>query len=157
MDLIKLMDTAVEKNEIIRLLCGEKPYEIDVTEFTNDVFPTEVNYVLVNCIYNRINDVPNLESIFINCLKEMIQKDAMSLYIALLYFDACIFQEENGNATFCINKKELSEIIRTSVDYYKNTLSNQIQFPNGLIKHNPLKNIENFNKYYEKRYSFSIV
>ena len=81
----------------------------------------------------------------------------MSLYIAILYFDACIFQEENGNATFCINKKELSEIIRTSVDYYKNTLSNQIQFPNGLIKHNPLKNIENFNKYYEKRYSFSIV
>ena len=45
MDLIKLMDTAVEKNEIIRLLCGEKPYEIDVTEFTNDVFPTEVNYL----------------------------------------------------------------------------------------------------------------
>ena len=81
----------------------------------------------------------------------------MSFYIAVLYFDTCIFQEEKGNATFTINKEEFAKNIKANVDKYLNVLSNEIQFSNGMTKRYPIKTIENFNRYYEKKYSFSIL
>ena len=43
----------VIKNEnIIDVLCGKEPYEVECSRFTSDVFPTDINAVLVNYIYN---------------------------------------------------------------------------------------------------------
>ena len=43
----------VIKNEnIIDVLCGKEPYEVECSRFTSDVFTTDINAVLVNYIYN---------------------------------------------------------------------------------------------------------
>ena len=153
----KLFNDAIRNGEMEKLLCGIKPYEVEVSKFTSDVFPTDVNAVLVNCIYKSKTNVGNIECLFIECLEKMIKEEAYKLYTAILYFDACIFQEERGKATFEIKKEQLAEKIRKAVMNKKNELENTIVFDNGLSKSNALKNITNFSNYYQKRYGFSII
>jgi hypothetical protein len=153
----ELFDEAIKKDELDKLLCGIKPYEVEVSKFASDVFPTDVNAVLVNCIYKKKMSIQNIDFLFMQCLKKMIKDDACQLYIAILYFDACIFQEERGKATFKIGKEMLAENIKEAVGDKKSELESTIVFDNGLRKNNPLKNIVNFNKYYKSKYGFSIV
>lgn len=89
-----LIYEAINKDEMTELLCGIKPYEVEVPEFTSDVFPTDVNAVLVNCIYKKKTDIENIDHLFVESLEKMIGDEAYKLYTAILYFDACIFQEE---------------------------------------------------------------
>ncbi len=49
-DLIK---QAIEKKEILNLLRGDGGYEIEVSKFTSDIFPTDVNEVLVIVFINK--------------------------------------------------------------------------------------------------------
>ena len=44
-----LINTAIEKNEVLQLLRGEKEYEVIVSEFSPDIFPTDITSVLVEC------------------------------------------------------------------------------------------------------------
>lgn len=46
----ELVSTALKRKELKKLLCSEKPYEVEISKFTSDVFPTDVNAVLMNCI-----------------------------------------------------------------------------------------------------------
>ncbi len=153
----ELFNEAIRNDEMEKLLCGIKPYEVEVSKFTSDVFPTDVNAVLVNCIYKKKADVENIDYLFIECLEKMIQGEAYKLYTAILYFDACIFQEERGKATFEIKREMFVEKIKQAVMNKKNELESTIVFDNGLRKSNALKNIANFSKYYQKRYGFSII
>lgn len=152
-----LISKAIQNNEIENLLCGKKPYEVEVTRFTSDVFPTDMNSVLVNCFYKQCNNVEKINELFENSLQHMLEGNACNVYIAILYFDACIFQEEIGKATFYINKEIIGQSIKEAVDKNKDELSKWVIFENGMKKSNPLKNIENLNKYYEKKYKFSII
>ena len=153
----EMLCNAIQKNEILNLLCGKKPYEIEVSKFTSDVFPTDINAVLVNYFYKRIEDEKNIGSIFCEALIKLIDSSPMELYVAILYFDTCIYHEEKGTATFEIDKYDLSNKIKNAVDKYKDELCDKVVFYNGLSKKNPMHNINQFNKYYEKKYGISIV
>ena len=153
----ELIHTALRNNELTKLLCGIKPYEVEVPEFTSDVFPTDVNAVLVNCIYKKKPVIENIDSLFIESLEKMISGGANSLYTAILYFDACIFQEERKKATFAIEKEALAEKIKQAVMSKRGELENTIVFDNGLSKDNAMHNIARFNQYYLERYGFCIV
>ena len=151
----ELINKAINENSLKKLLCGVKPFEVETSRFTSDVFPTDINSVLVNCIYKRKSDIKEIEDLFIATLLEMINSDATQLYIAVLYFDACIFQEERGKATFSINKEFLADKFKMAIKKNQNELLGVIVFDNGLKKINPMNNIINFNKYYEKKYGIS--
>ncbi len=152
-----LIRRAIQNDEIQSLLCGGKTYELEVSKFTSEVFPTDINSVLVNCFYKQYNNIENINELFENSLKHMLEDNACNIYIAILYFDACIFQEEIKQATFFINKEALCRNIKEAVNKNKDELSQWVIFENGMKKNNPLKNIENFSKYYEKKYNFSII
>lgn len=151
-----LINEATRKDEMTKLLCGIKPYEVEVPEFTSDVFPTDVNAVLVNCIYKKKPHIENIDHLFVASLEKMIDDEAYKLYTAILYFDACVFQEERKRATFEIEKEVLAEKIKQAVMNKRSELENTIVFDNGLSKSNALKNIVRFSKYYQKRYGFCI-
>lgn len=158
MNSIKEIIRAIEDNKIIDILCGKSPYEVEVSKFTSDVFPTDINAVLVNDIYRLKPDIKQIDSIFQNALIEMISsEDPSKLYIAILYFDACIFQEERGKASFNIDRELLSKRLKEKVNKKIDNLQGDVHFYNGMIKKNALNNIINFNKYYEKKYGFSIM
>ena len=46
MDYSKLIVKAIQNNEVVNLLRGDVGYEVPVSQFTSDVFPTEINEVL---------------------------------------------------------------------------------------------------------------
>lgn len=157
MDFNNLINKAIQKNEVIKLLRGEREYEIEVSKFTSDVFPTNINRVLVNCFYNQKEKIEDIDIIFKNALIELINGSAVDVYIAILYFDVCIFQEEMNKASFILEKETLAMEIQRSLKSKQDKLLDGIEFFNGMKKQNPWKNIENFNKYYSKIYGFSIV
>lgn len=66
----------------------------------------------------------------------------------LLYFDTCIFKEESQGATFFIDKQKIARELKIAITNHRKELYFSITFDNGMIKKEPLKNIENFNKYY---------
>jgi len=150
MDYNNLIRKALEKNEILQLLRGEKGYEVLVSEFSPDIFPTDINTILINCFYKQNGKIEGINDIFVENLAKLIEGEASDLYTAILYFDACIFQEEREKATFKIKKELLADDIRKAVNKQQKQLKDSIVFPNGMIKQIPWKNIENFNKYYEK-------
>lgn len=129
-----LINKAIDEDCLEELLCGIKPFEIEVSKFTSDVFPTDINTVLVNCIYKKSKEIYNIEGMFVSCLMEMIKKEAVYIYIAILYFDACIFHEEIGTAPFYINRDLFAKKIRDAVEKKQNDLKGTIQFNNGLKK-----------------------
>lgn len=157
MDYKELINKAIEKDEVVKLLRGEGEYEVIVSEFTSDVFPTNVNTVLVNCFYKQINNIRDIEKIFNNAFNDLIKGNASDVYIAVLYFDTCIFHEERGKAGFLVDKEGVSKKLRERICKEKDKLQDSVEFANGMKKRNPWNNIMNFNKYYEKRYGISII
>lgn len=157
MDYKELVNKAIEKDEVVKLLRGEGEYEVVVSEFTSDVFPTDINSVLVNCFYKQSDDIGDIERIFNNAFNELLQGNASDVYTAVLYFDACIFQEEKGKASFLINKEKLSKKLQEKICKAENILQDSVEFDNGMKKSNPWNNIMNFNRYYEKKYGICII
>ena len=153
----ELINKAIEKNEVIQLLRGEGEYEVEVSRFTSDVFPTDINAVLVNCFYKQKENFIDIEGILYEAIKKLLEGTASDVYIAVLYFDACIFQEEKGTATFILEKNIIIKEMIKAISAQKNILQNEIVFCNGMNKQNAWKNIENFDKYYRKKYGFNII
>lgn len=157
MDYNYLINKAIRENEMIQLLRGENEYELVVSEFSPDIFPTDINMVLVNCFYKQKENIKDIDSIFCKAINKLLCGTASDVYTAILYFDTCIFQEEKNKATFLLDKESLAQVIKKAVNENKKELQDKIKFPNGMIKKNPWKNIENFNNYYCKKYGFSIL
>lgn len=153
----ELINKAIEKDEVVKLLRGEGEYEVVVSEFTSDIFPTDVNSLLVNCFYKQSNNIRDIEKIFNNAFNDLIKGNASDVYIAVLYFDACIFQEEKGKASFLIDKEGVSKKLREKICKEEDKLRDSVEFANGMKKSNPWNNIMNFNKHYEKRYGICII
>jgi len=157
MDYNELINRAIKNDEVVQLLRGEKEYEIVVSEFSPDIFPTEINSILVNCFYKQLGVIEEISKIFMTNIEKLLLGNACDVYIATLYFDACMFQEERGKATFQIEKEVLLGKIKVALNEYKVTLQDEVIFPNGMKKQNPWRNILNFNKKYLIKYGFSIV
>lgn len=157
MNFDKMISEAIEKKAVLELLRGEEGYRVEVSKFTSDVFPTDVNIVLVDCFYNQVGKIAGIDKIFIESFYRLLQGNEVDVYIALLYFDTCIFHEERGKATFKIEKELLAGKIRDAICMHKEKLQNEIVFPNGLKKRNPWNTICNFNKYYVDNYGINII
>ena len=59
----ELIDKAIKNDEVVKLLRGDRKYEVVISEFTLDVFPTDINSVLVNCFYKQIDKIKDIEII----------------------------------------------------------------------------------------------
>lgn len=157
MDYNELINRAIKNDEVVQLLRGEKEYEIVVSEFSPDIFPTEINSILVNCFYKQLRVIEEIDKILMTNMEILLLGNACDVYIAVLYFDACMFQEERGKATFEIEKELLIEKIKATIKKHKQTLQNAVIFSNGAKKLNPWRNIQNFNNIYITKYGFGII
>lgn len=155
--LTKLINTAVEKNEVLELLRGGKEYEVQGTRFVSDVFPTDIESVIKWCFYAQVGKIDKIDKIFVENICILLEGDAVDVYIALLYYDICTYYEESGCTPFLIGKEVIAGKIREVLNDKKNELQGEIIFCNKMKKINPWKNIENFNKYYIEHYGFGII
>ena len=60
-------------------------------------------------------------------------------------------------ASFNIDRELLAKRISDAVNKNRDVLEEEIVFYNGMKKKNAMRNIMNFNKYYERKYKFSIM
>ena len=157
MDYNELVEQAIKKNEVVKLLVGENGYRVEVSQFTSEVFPTDINMVLVNCFYKQKDHINNIDSIFYKAFMDLLRGSAADVYIAVLYFDACIFHEERDKATFQIEKDVLAENLKKAIKKNKKMLQGEIIFSNDIKKRDAYKIIKNFNKYYVEKYGFSLM
>lgn len=82
--------------------------------------------MLINCFYKQNGNIRDIEKIFNNALNDLIKGNASDVYIAVLYFDSCIFQEEKGKATFLIDKEDVSKNYRRRFIKRKINCENQL-------------------------------
>lgn len=157
MDYSRLIMTAIQNDEVVNLLRGDVGYEVPISQFTSDVFPTEVGMVLIRCFYKQKGIIENIEILFKKAMESLISSCARDIYIALLYFNTSIYFEEVGKATFFLDKEQIAEKLKQAIKSHEGELLDQIEFANGLIKHNPWINIERWNEKYVKKYGFSII
>ncbi len=157
MDYSKLIMTAIKNNEVVNLLRGDIGYRIPVSQFSADVLPTEVDVILVQCFYKQKGIIENIDILFKGALESLIFSCASDVYIALLYFNACVFQEEINKATFLIEKEEVANKLKQAIKTHEGELMDQVEFANGSVKLNPWIYIERWNEKYMKKYGFSII
>lgn len=157
MDYSKLIVKAIQNNEVANLLRGDTGYAIPVSQFSSDVLPTEINEVLVSCFYEQKGEIDRIETIFRNAIEILLSGGASNVYIALLYFDTCIFQEEIRKASFLIEKEAFAKKLKQANKSCESELRNQVEFANGSVKLNPWIYIEKWNEKYNIKYGFSVL
>lgn len=147
---------ALKQDQFIELLRGDYPYYYDIYANSINVLPTNVEQVVTE-IYQTFLENSIIREQFILSLEMMIDLSAADFYLALQYVDTCLFREHIGRASFAIGIERLSLKIKEGYNKFKNELSKEIIFANGLVKKNPLKNILDTNQFFLKKYGFSIL
>lgn len=146
-----------EISEAIELMKGAKKYCIEISQYTSEVLPTNINMLLVNYFYKTDGDNDKSKQLFHAAMEILLNGSAAEVYIAVLYFDACLYYEENKKATFVIDRLSLATKIQRAVNRHCEELKDGVKFCNGMVKRNPWGMIENFNKFYKSRYNLSII
>ena len=129
-----LINTAIEKNEVLTVITWRKEYEVIVSEFSPRYFSNRYHICVSRVFYKQIKKIENIEKIFTTGLEKLLLGDAGDVYIAVLYFDACIFQEERNKATFTLDRKIIAEKIRTALNEKKEQLQESVTYKNGMTK-----------------------
>lgn len=147
---------AIQAGNVAGILRGEKRYRIEPPSSVPDVFPTDVCQVLTEYFYKQ-NDIDKIQDILEGSLIELSQSSVVDLYISVLFFDAILFMQEKNIASFTIHTSTVAQAISKGVKLFQKELNNSITFPNGLVKLKPMKQLEIFNKKYQKNERFSIM
>lgn len=157
MEYEKIFIEAIDKGQIVNYLRGEWPYEIERSQYSSDVEPTDINRVIMRAVYESYKLRPEVKNIFQNALVKMLCGSVEDVYTAILYFDACLFAEKQNRAEFSLDINKLLPEIRKAIRQNKENLASEMEFPNGLVKKNAWNNIMYFNSNYIDEYGFDII
>ena len=152
----KLLLEAIQAGNVAGILRGEKRYRIEPPSSVPDVFPTDVCQVLTEYFYKQ-NDIDKIQDILEGSLIELSQSSAVDLYISVLFFDAILFMQEKNIASFTIHTSTVAQAISKGVKLFQKELKDSITFSNGLVRINPMSQLEKFNQKYQKNERFSII
>lgn len=152
----KLLLEAIQAGDVAGILRGEKRYCIEPPTSVPDVFPTDICQVLTEYFYKQ-NDIDKIQDILEDSLIELSQSSVVDLYISVLFFDAILFMQEKNIASFTLHTSTVAQAISKGVKLFQKELNDSITFPNGLVKINPMRQLEKFNQKYQKNQRFSII
>ena len=122
MEYEKIFIEAIGKGAVVNYLCGEWPYEIERSQYTSDVEPTDINRVIMQAVYESYKYKPEVKNIFESALAKMLCGSVKEVYIAILYFDACLFAEKQKRARFLLSMDKLLPKIRKAISENKHDL-----------------------------------
>ena len=152
----ELLLEAIQAGNVAEILRGGKRYRIEPPTSVPDVFPTDICQVLVEYFYKQ-NDIDEIQDLLEGSLIELSKSSAVDLYISVLFFDAILFMQERNIASFTIHTSTIAQAITKGVKLFQKELNDSITFPNGLVKINPMIQLEKFNQKYQKNQGFSII
>lgn len=138
-------------NDILKLLRGEYNPQIIHQYCCGEPLPTDTFQVLEEYIYKKSN-----KNVFQQALLELLNSSAADVYLSLVYFDDCLYFEQNGQAKFAIDKELFIPLIKNSINLHLKEMQDQIEFVDGSVN-TPIKRIERLNAWYEKEFGFNIL
>lgn len=138
-------------NDILKLLRGEYPLIISQYD-CGEPLPTATDRVLREYIYKNSN-----KNVFQQALLELLNSSAADVYLSLVYFNDCLFFEQEGQAKFAIDKELFIPLIKNSINLHLKEMQDQIEFADGTVKKQPIKRIKILNAWYEKEFGFNIL
>ena len=147
---------AIKVGEVENILRGKQKYRIEPPTFVPDVFPTDINQVLFEYFYKQ-SDIKNIRSSLENALIKLTKSSATDLYISILFFDSILFMEDKSIATFKIDTSKIAIEIVSGIKKFREELTKNITFDNGLTKKEPMNVVIRFNQRYKNKYNFSIL
>ena len=147
---------AIKVGEVEDILRGKQKYRIEPPTFVPDVFPTDINQVLFEYFYKQ-SDIKNIRSSLENALIKLTKSSATDLYISILFFDSILFMEDKSIATFKIDTSKIAIEIVSGIKKFREELTKNITFDNGLTKKEPMNVVVRFNQRYKNKYNFSIL
>lgn len=147
---------AIKVGEVEDILRGKQKYRIEPPTFVPDVFPTDINQVLFEYFYKQ-SDIKNIRSSLENALIKLTKSSATDLYISILFFDSILFMEDKSIATFKIDTSKIAIEIVSGIQNFREELTENITFDNGLTKKEPMNVVVRFNQRYKNKYNFSIL
>lgn len=147
---------AIKVGEVENILRGKQKYRIEPPTFVPDVFPTDINQVLFEYFYKQ-SDIKNIRLSLENALMKLTKSSATDLYISILFFDSILFMEDKSIATFKIDTSKIATEIVSGIKKFREELTKNITFDNGLTKKEPMNVIVRFNQRYKNKYNFSIL
>ena len=152
----KLLLEAIQAGNVAGILRGEKRYRIEPPSSVPDVFPTDICQALTEYFYKQ-NDIDEIQDLLEGSLIELSQSSAVDLYISVLFFDTILFMQEKNIASFTIHTSTVAQAISKGVKLFQKELNDSITFSNGLVRINPMSQLEKFNQKYQKNERFSIM
>ena len=147
---------AIKVGEVENILRGKQKYRIEPPTFVPDVFPTDINQVLFEYFYKQ-SDIKNIRLSLENALIKLTKSSATDLYISILFFDSILFMEDKSIATFKIDTYKIVIEIVSGIKKFREELTKNITFDNGLTKKEPMNVVVRFNQRYKNKYNFSIL
>lgn len=147
---------AIKVGEVEDILRGKQKYRIEPPTFVPDVFPTDINQVLFEYFYKQ-SDIKNTRSSLENALIKLTKSSATDLYISILFFDSILFMEDKSIVTFKIDTSKIAIEIVSGIQKFREELTGNITFYNGLTKKEPMNVVIRFNQRYKNKYNFSIL
>ena len=147
---------AIKVGEVEDILRGKQKYRIEPPTFVPDVLPTDINQVLFEYFYKQ-SDIKNIRSSLENALIKLTKSSATDLYISILFFDSILFMEDKSIATFKIDTSKIAIEIVSGIKKFREELTKNITFDNGLTKKEPMNVVVRFNQRYKNKYNFSIL
>lgn len=141
-------------DSVVNLLKGVFPIMISQYDYSEPL-PTATDKVMTKYIY--VSPAKNRKNIFQQALTILLNGSAADVFLAVEYFDCCLYFESKGDASFNIDKDTFVPLIKQSIRKHMRELNKEITFVDGTVNKYPMERINILNKSIISRYGFSIV
>lgn len=145
MDILAMLQTALEKDEFIHFLRGNKGYMIEWSQYAPDVELTNVDKVLARGIYKMYKVDPSIKDIYEKSLEKMLDMTDFDVYMVVSYMMSQLFNEKNGMSPFMIERENIIQKMREELNKRKNSITEGIVYPSQYVNKNAWNELERFN------------
>lgn len=153
MDILQMTYEAIEKQEMVNFLRGEKQYMVEVSRYAPVAELPDVGKILSKGIYKAYKVNMNIKNEFEQALYLMLEMSDYDVYIVCLYLASQLFKEKNELSPFALDKQDFLFKIKGEIEKRKVSLQNGIVYPNGYKNENAWNELKRFKDVFKEEYN----
>lgn len=153
MDILQMTYEAIEKQEIIKFLRGEKEYMVETSQYAPVAELPDVGKILSRGIYKAYKTDANIKNEFEQALYLMLEKSDYDVYIVCLYLASQLFKEKNKLSPFEIDKENLLLRLKEEIEKRKTSLQNGVVYLNGYQNKKVWDELKRFKNVFKEEYN----
>ena len=153
MDILRMTYEAIEKQEMVNFLRGEKEYMVEVSQYAPIAELPDVGKILSRGIYKAYKVNMYIKNEFEQALYSMLEMSDYDVYIVCLYLASQIFKEKNELSPFTIDKHGYLFKIKGEIEKRKASLQNGIVYPNGYENENAWNELKRLKDVFKEEYN----